>query len=157
LWSPGWNSIQAANKFQTEIAGPLKGGDPGVRLLDPGDATQAPPDGGYFMEVPAAFERRGQEWLFVPRYHIFGSDEMSLSAPAIAQLAAQPYVALAAGEAQRLGIQPGDEVEVHLEGFAGRLPVELLAGLPEGLAALPAGLPPLQGVPLPAWGRITRP
>jgi NADH-quinone oxidoreductase subunit G len=156
LWSPGWNSIQAANKFQTEIAGPLKGGDPGVRLLDPGDATPAPRGGVYFMEVPAAFERRGQEWLFVPRYHIFGSDEMSLSAPAIAQLASQPYVALAAGEAQRLGIQAGDQVEVRLDGFAGRLPVELLAGLPEGLAALPAGLPPLQGVPLPSWGRITR-
>jgi NADH-quinone oxidoreductase subunit G len=156
LWSPGWNSIQAANKFQTEIAGPLKGGDPGVRLLDPADGTPAPAGGGYFMEVPAAFERRGQEWLFVPHHHIFGSDEMSLSAPAIAQLAAQPYVALAAGEAQRLGIQPGDEVEVRLDGFAGSLPVELLAGLPEGLAALPAGLPPLQGVPLPSWGRITR-
>jgi NADH-quinone oxidoreductase subunit G len=109
------------------------------------------------MEVPAAFERRGEEWLFVPRYHIFGSDETSLLAPAIRQLTPQPYVALSAGEAQRLGIQPGDEVEVRLDGFTGRLPVQLLAGLPEGLAALPAGLPPLQGVALPRWGRITRP
>ncbi|HEX5484022.1 MAG TPA: NADH-quinone oxidoreductase subunit NuoG, partial [Terriglobia bacterium] len=32
FWTPGWNSIQAVNKFQDEIAGPLRGGDPGVRL-----------------------------------------------------------------------------------------------------------------------------
>ena len=28
-WSPGWNSVQALNKFQQEVGGPLKGGDPG--------------------------------------------------------------------------------------------------------------------------------
>ena len=29
FWSPGWNSNQSLNKFQEEIAGPLRGGDPG--------------------------------------------------------------------------------------------------------------------------------
>ncbi|MGB1582101.1 MAG: molybdopterin-dependent oxidoreductase, partial [Nevskiales bacterium] len=32
-WAPGWNSPQAWNKFQEEVAGALKGGDPGIRLL----------------------------------------------------------------------------------------------------------------------------
>ena len=32
-WSPGWNSVQALNKFQQEVGGPLKGGDPGKRLI----------------------------------------------------------------------------------------------------------------------------
>ena len=36
FWSPGWNSIQAVNKFQAEIGGPLRQGDPGVRLIEPG-------------------------------------------------------------------------------------------------------------------------
>ena len=27
--------MQALNKFQEEIAGPLRGGDPGVRLIEP--------------------------------------------------------------------------------------------------------------------------
>ena len=29
LWAPGWNSVQAITKFQEEIGGPLRGGDPG--------------------------------------------------------------------------------------------------------------------------------
>jgi NADH-quinone oxidoreductase subunit G len=32
-WSPGWNSVQALNKFQQEVGGLLKGGDPGIRLM----------------------------------------------------------------------------------------------------------------------------
>jgi NADH-quinone oxidoreductase subunit G len=34
-WSPGWNSVQAINKFQIEGGGPLHGGDPGRRLIEP--------------------------------------------------------------------------------------------------------------------------
>jgi NADH-quinone oxidoreductase subunit G len=34
-WSPGWNSVQALNKFQQEVGGPLHGGDPGKRLIEP--------------------------------------------------------------------------------------------------------------------------
>ena len=47
FWSPGWNSIQATNFYQTEIAGPLRGGDPGVRLIEP--APQV--NGTYFARV----------------------------------------------------------------------------------------------------------
>ena len=35
FWAPGWNSPQAMNKFQTEVGGPLRGGDPGRRLIEP--------------------------------------------------------------------------------------------------------------------------
>ena len=34
-WSPGWNSVQALNKYQQEVGGALKGGDPGKRLIEP--------------------------------------------------------------------------------------------------------------------------
>ena len=33
-WSPGWNSPQAWNKFQDEVGGHLRAGDPGVRLIE---------------------------------------------------------------------------------------------------------------------------
>jgi len=151
FWSPGWNSIQATNKFQTEIAGPLKGGDPGVLLIEPNGAASAH---AYFQNVPAAFQKRAGEWLFVPRHHIFGSEELSLSSPAVAELKPNPYVALAPADATQLGLQAGSDVEINVNGFAKRLPVEILQGIPEGLAALPVGLPPLAGIPLPSWGRI---
>ena len=46
FWSPGWNSIQAVNKFQSEIGDALKGGDPGVRLIEPSQK------GAYFDAIP---------------------------------------------------------------------------------------------------------
>jgi NADH-quinone oxidoreductase subunit G len=52
----------------------------------------------YFSAIPAAFEPRDGEWLLVPIHHIFGSDELSLSAPGIAELAAKPHVAMNSGE-----------------------------------------------------------
>src|SRR5690606_34359997 len=56
-WAPGWNSVQSLHRFQEEVAGPLRGGNPGVRLIEPGGgrATAA-------AAVPDAFETRAGEW-----------------------------------------------------------------------------------------------
>ena len=55
----------------------------------------APPNGqSYFSGIPAAFELRAGECLLVPMHHIFGSDELSLSAPGIAAVAPKPHVAV---------------------------------------------------------------
>jgi NADH-quinone oxidoreductase subunit G len=94
FWSPGWNSIQATNKYQTEVAGPLRGGDPGVRLLEPaGDGAQVS------IFIPPSFRQRSGEWLLVPLFHIFGSEELTQHAPAVAELLPRPYVALNSEEA----------------------------------------------------------
>jgi NADH-quinone oxidoreductase subunit G len=34
-WSPGWNSVQALNRFQEEVGGPLRNGEGGKRLMEP--------------------------------------------------------------------------------------------------------------------------
>jgi NADH-quinone oxidoreductase subunit G len=36
-WSPGWNSVQAFYQYTDEPNGSLKGGDPGIRLIEPPD------------------------------------------------------------------------------------------------------------------------
>jgi NADH-quinone oxidoreductase subunit G len=149
FWSPGWNSIQAVNKFQSEIGDALKGGDPGVRLFEPSQK------GAYFDAVPSAFLRREAEWLIVPIEHIFGSDELSLQAPAVASLAPAPYLALNAADAASLRSgEPAGEVEIELGGTKHRLPLKILRELPAGIAGIPAGLPPALGAVLPAWCRI---
>src|SRR5262245_9976075 len=58
FWSPGWNSIQSVNKFQTEIAGPLRGGPAGVCLIE-GHSNQMQ----YYREFPESFQIREGEWL----------------------------------------------------------------------------------------------
>jgi NADH-quinone oxidoreductase subunit G len=143
FWTPGWNSIQAVNKFQEEIAGPMRGGDPGVRILEPGAGK--PP---FFAQLPAPFQSRDREWLVAPLYHIFGSEELSRSSPAIAQLSPQPYIALNPEDAAGFG----GEAEL----FGHRLPVTPIADLPRGLAGVPAGIPPFSGLDLPVWSRISR-
>jgi NADH-quinone oxidoreductase subunit G len=80
FWKPGWNSIQAVQMYQKEVGGPLRGGDAGVRIFEPAAANGQ----SYFNAIPSAFEPREGEWLLVPMYHIFGSDELSLSAAGIA-------------------------------------------------------------------------
>lgn len=151
FWTPGWNSIQSVNKFQSEIAGALRGGDPGVRLLEPS------PGGTYFQAIPGAFTGREAEWLVVPIEHIFGSEELSLQAPAVAELAPGPYLALNAADAARLhaeGQAEGKMVELEIGGVKQRLPLKILSGLPTGIAGIPAGLTALRGEELPAWSRI---
>jgi NADH-quinone oxidoreductase subunit G len=148
FWSPGWNSIQATNTYQKEVGGPLRGGDAGVRIFEPTSS-----DGHtYFSAIPPAFKPREGEWLLVSMYHIFGSDELSLSARGIAELVAKPYVAL-----NTVDFTENAEVEVSCPSGTFRLPVRIRPDLPRGVAGLSAGLPPLAGITLPAWGKIARP
>jgi NADH-quinone oxidoreductase subunit G len=160
FWAPGWNSVQAVNKFQDEVGGSLTGGDPGVRLIEP-----ALPAGsgkvGYFGNVPEAFERRTGEWLIVPLHHIFGTEEMSVLAPGIAELVTKPYLALHPDDAAELNLAAGDDLQVQLESVGGgrtdyRLPVQLRAELERGVAGLPVGLPGLTGITLPEWGKVAK-
>lgn len=152
FWSPGWNSIQSVNKFQSEINGALRGGDPGVRLIEPPQTGSAL----YFSAPQRPFEARPDEWLLVPLYHVFGSEELSSQAPAVAQLAPKPYVAISAADAERLQLREGSQVEVNVGGTARKLPVVVQAGLPKGVAGIPAGLMPVEGAGLPAWSKVSR-
>jgi NADH-quinone oxidoreductase subunit G len=152
FWSPGWNSIQATNFYQTEIAGPLRGEDPGIQLIDP--AAQL--HGTYFGQVPAAFAPSSDEWLFVPLYHIFGSEELSLSASGVAELAPKPYVALNADDAKRLRVEAGEQITITLEDAAYNLSAKIKAELPLGIAGLPVGLPGLAEISFPIRSVLER-
>lgn len=77
-WAPGWNSVQALNKFQQEVGGPLAGGDPGKRLIEP--KQDAKPD--YFTNIPAPSGLKPND-ASLPRYSIFGSEELSSYSPAV--------------------------------------------------------------------------
>jgi NADH-quinone oxidoreductase subunit G len=121
-----------------------------VRLLEPRSGTS----GDYAQGVPAPFARRDGEWLVVPQYRIFGSDELSALAPAVAERVAGPALMLNPDDAASLAVTEGDVVEVRLDGWRRRLPVAFSPALPRGVAALPVGLPGLAGLALPAWARI---
>lgn len=152
FWTPAWNSIQALNKFQEEIAGPLRGGDPGVRLIEPAAGADQP----YFAPVPQAFAPRRGQWLAVPLYAIFGSDEVSMASPPVASLSPKPCLVLNSEDAAALQVRAGETIDIEFDGAAHRLPVEIMPELPKGLVGAPAGMPPFEGVSLPAWSRLTK-
>ena len=149
-WSPGWNSYQAWNKFQEEIAGPLRGGNPGVRLIE----APAQWNGDYFRDVPSRFQARQGEWLIVPLYHIFGSEELSVHSPGVKQLSPGAYLAMNDEDAIRQEFGAEKLLLVTIDGKSYQLPLKIRPDMPAGVAGIPAGIQPLQGVRLPAWSRI---
>jgi len=144
-WSPGWNSPQAWNKFQDEVGGHLRAGDPGTRLIEStGDALT------WFASVPGAFSPARGTWQVVPFYHLFGSDETSSLAAPVQERIPQAYVALAKSEADRLGVNDGALLSLTVAGQTLRLPLRINEELGAGLVALPAGL---AGIPPAVFGK----
>jgi len=84
-------------------------------------------------------------------YYIFGSDELSLVARGINELATVPHVAVKARD-----FTEGEKVEVRCAGATFHLPVRIRPDLPLGVAGLPAGVSPIVGLDLPVWGTIVR-
>jgi NADH-quinone oxidoreductase subunit G len=132
-WAPGWNSPQAWNKFQAEVGGSLRAGDPGVRLIEASASAE------YFSAVPSAVTGLQS----APLYHLFGSDEMSSRSEVFATRVATPYVAVSSADAQQLGLVNGQNAEVVAGGSIFVAPVKVSPELAVGVVGVPvlAGLP----------------
>lgn len=141
FWSPGWNSVQAINKYQIEVGGPLHGGDPGKRLIN-ASADQVPV---FFAEQPEPFQPPQDHLCLIGRYYIFGSEELSIHTPGIAERAPKPHLMIHEEDARRLNLEEGQPLRFHHNGQDYELPVALQTSWPEGMIAIPAGLP---GVPV---------
>lgn len=141
-WSPGWNSPQAWNKFQDEVGGHLRAGDPGVRLFD------APANRTEWFSAPAAPVSAAGRWQVVALHHLFGSDETSSRAAPVQERIPAAYAALGSDAAARLGLADGALLSLKVDGRELRLPLRVIDELADGLLGLPAGfdgIPPLAG------------
>jgi NADH-quinone oxidoreductase subunit G len=150
FWSPGWNSVQATAKYQSEVGGPLRGGDPGYRLIEP--KKNGKPN--FFSDIPNAFSPKSDQLLAVPLHHIYGSEELSAEGKAVGTLVPSAYIGLSPAVLEQLKIEAGAEVSVTVGERQYRLPCKVIGGLPEGTVGLPHGLPDLTGLALPAWIRV---
>jgi NADH-quinone oxidoreductase subunit G len=150
-WAPGWNSVQALNKFQEEVGGLLIGGSPGRRLIEPSRGASV----SYSRDFPGMFALREYEYLAIPLYHIFGTEELSSLSPPIKERSPEPYLALNPVLAEQLGVGEGEVVQIDLLGRSLRLPARFMASLSMDTVGLPVGLP---GIPvgLPALSKIRR-
>ena len=142
VWAPAWNSNQAVNKFQDEIAGHLKGGDPGIRLFS------KRLKGRWFSKIPKPAEEK-DVMVAVPVYHIFGSDELSAHSAPLAERIPEPYVALNSEQAAGLAIAEHDRVELKSGSNKCRVKVKIDPTLSVGSVGIPRGLP---GLPVFNYG-----
>ncbi|WP_439864855.1 NADH-quinone oxidoreductase subunit NuoG [Pseudomonas antarctica] len=144
-WSPGWNSPQAWNKFQDEVGGHIRAGDPGTRLIEStGDSLN------WFAAVPRPFNPAQGTWQVVPFFHLFGSEETSSKAAPVQERIPAAYVSVAKSEADRLGVNDGALLSLTVAGQTLRLPLRINDELGAGLVALPKGI---AGIPAAIFGK----
>ena len=144
FWAPGWNSGQSVNKYQLEVGGMLKGGDPGIRLFEQTSALPV-----LYRDPPEAFVSRQDKWMLFPQYHLFGSGELSVYTAGIASLSSGPYVSLSKHDAERCHFKNGDMVSVKTDGKTYTFPLSIQESLPNSIVLLPAGL---RGMDALSWG-----
>jgi NADH-quinone oxidoreductase subunit G len=150
FWSPGWNSVQSVNKYQEEVGGHLKGGDPGLRLIevDPKHETK------YFTTVPEVFHPIDDHIWVVWTHHIFGSEELSARSSSVVQRIPKPYVMISTKDAAQWKLQEGQVLSFAIDKHMYSLPVKVNATMPYGVAALPYGLEGMPSTQMPAWGIV---
>jgi NADH-quinone oxidoreductase subunit G len=144
VWYPSWNSPQAVNKFQAEIGGPLRGGDPGVRLFTP-DAAAKPK----WFNPPAA----SAAFETVALHEFYGSEELSAQSPAVGSRIPQSYLAVSPATAAKEKLKDGERATVQLNGATATLPVRVRADLAPNCVGVPVGL---SGVPTVTPGAAAR-
>ena len=129
-WAPGWNSNQSLFKFQEFAGGPLKQGSHGVRLLTSTAAAKS-------WYAQSAESKAADGFKVFPLYHLFGSEELSAFTPAIQEKATSAYIALNPEDAEKLGLQTSDGVQVEHNGV---VPFIIRKSVQAGTVGVPVGL-----------------
>jgi NADH-quinone oxidoreductase subunit G len=134
-WAPGWNSPQEWNKFQAEVGGALRGGDPGVHLFEA--SRDAPVH--YFAPKHARADST-QGLRVVPLYEHFGSEELSSRAAPIRARMPASYLVLNADDAKQHGIADRASAVIGIDGEETSLTAYTSVDFPRGYVGLPVGL-----------------
>ena len=146
-WAPYWNSVQAVNKYQVAVGGPIRGTGAGRRLIEPSEHLKKE----YFYEIPDEFKMRDDKLLIVPSYHIFGSEELSSKSHSISELATAAFIAVNPEQANDIKVNDEGTVEVAFPNISYHLPMKVQSSVPKGLALVPMGLDGLQWDGSPFW------
>lgn len=147
-WTPGRNSVNAIYNYLTEPNGSLKGGDPGVRLIE-----QASKLNTHVLNIPdPSQEIPKNEWLIIPVYQIFGSEELSSAGSAVTQRIQEPFVYINKEDAEILGAGDNDLIQLEISEINLKIKIKIENSISKGIAGLSVNLPGMQFIDLPARG-----
>ncbi|MGA2406768.1 MAG: NADH-quinone oxidoreductase subunit NuoG [Bacteroidales bacterium] len=149
-WTPGWNSVQAMYYYLNEPNGQMKGGDPGIRLIEPNEGGA----GSYFKIKIQTIEAPKDEWLIIPVYQIFGSEELSSAGSSITRRIQEPFVYMNQKDAQIFDTEGGDLIQLEISESKLNIRVKIENSLRQGIAGLSVNLPGMQFIDLPGRGKF---
>jgi len=149
-WTPGWNSVQAISNYLDEPDASMKGGDPGIRLIESIEGIK----NIYFKQGTAISGVKKGEWIILPVYQIFGSEELSSVSPAILQKIHEPFVIMNQNDAEIISANEGDYVQLEILKTKIKVKIKIDNSLQHGLTCLSVNLPGMPFVDLPGWGKF---
>jgi len=150
-WSPGWNSVQAFYKYIDEPNGSLKGGDPGIRLLDENHGNEI-----IIPEIPQRFNSRSDDLFLIPFPCIFGSEELSSRCKAIKYRITETTIYLNPFDANRLGINSEDLVDLVFTKYRFTLKAKIYDQIPVGIAGIFRRFSEIPFIDIPGWGKVQK-
>ncbi|MBN4053932.1 NADH-quinone oxidoreductase subunit NuoG [Haliea sp. AH-315-K21] len=130
-WAPGWNSNQSLFKFQEYAGGPLKQGSNGQHLLTNSSTEKS------WYELTKVDDINNDAYTVFPLYHLFGSEELSAYTPAIQEKATSAYISLNPEDAEKLGLNASDGVQVE---HNGAVPFIIRESIQAGTVGVSVGL-----------------
>ncbi len=137
IWSPGWNSNEAINKFQDEIAGPLTGGDPGVKLLNNSN-----------KDISHSFDSEPTEDLLaVSHARIFDNCEMAYLSSALAQRVQKRCLLLNNETAEKYSLKNGEKATLKVGDNSIDMEVEISDSVPKGIVSVPDDIFTRENIP----------
>jgi NADH-quinone oxidoreductase subunit G len=136
--------------YLDEPDGSLKGGNPGIRLIEPSGVTGKK----YLKQETNIYEVEKDEWLIVPVYLIFGSDELSSAGSSMRQKISDPFILINQKDADRFSLNDGDSVQLEILKVRLTLKVKIENSLQQGLAGLSVNLPGMPFVDIPGRGKL---
>lgn len=134
FWAPGWNSVQAINKYLTDVDGDYKNDHVGFRLFL-GNPEKKPQ---FFALAQEEEPISKNSYRVIPKYFIFGSEERAGYSKAISErIPKLTQVTLSKMDAERLNVKQGMPINVFLHERKLALLVVIDESLNEGYVLLP--------------------
>jgi NADH-quinone oxidoreductase subunit G len=152
-WTPGWNSVQAMYNYLDEPGASMKGGDPGIRLFEQTKGKKV----SYFGNGAQGLVQKKDEWLIVPVFQIFGSDELSSEGAAIQQRIKTPFVLMNQNDADILNIKDGENVEAEIGKLKIIAVIRIDNTLVDGIAGISVKLPGMPFIDIPCNAKFHKP
>lgn len=140
VWSPGWNSNEAINKFQDEIDGSLRGGDPGLRLLGSSTTLASNQSANWFQPNEKAMAIGANRLMAIGQARLLDGEFLSALSTALQERAQPVAFQMHSQTAIDFGIREGDATEIQLGDHQLKLPVKYNNAMPLGLIGVPENI-----------------